>query len=92
LEQRAHERGCSGVTTYVGRLITTDLLAAQFFDDILAPIRQTFHACGMSEDEAAALFAEAREEVYQERGCLVTEHGHNIYGKRSHILPVSKDH
>ena len=91
LEQRAHER-CSGVTMYVERLITTDLLAAKFFDEILAPIRQTFHASGMSEDEAAALFAGAGEEVYQERGCLVTEHGHNIYGKRSQTLPVSKDH
>ncbi len=67
LEQRARERGCRDVTTYVERLITTDLLAAKSFDEILAPIRQTFHASGMSEDEADALFAEAREEVYQER-------------------------
>jgi hypothetical protein len=67
LEQRARERGCSDVTTYVERLITTDLLAAKSFDEILAPIRQTFHASGMSEDEAEALFAEARGEVYQER-------------------------
>jgi hypothetical protein len=67
LEQRARERGCSDVTTYVERLITTDLLAAKSFDEILAPIRQTFHASGMSEDEGEALFAEVREEVYQER-------------------------
>jgi len=67
LEQRARERGCRDVTTYVERLITTDLLAAKSFDKILAPIRQTFHASGMSEDEADALFAEARAEVYQER-------------------------
>ena len=65
LEQRARERGCRDVTTYVERLITTDLLAAKSFDEILAPIRRTFHASGMSEDEA--LFAEARDEVYQER-------------------------
>ena len=67
LEQRAREHGCSDVAAYVERLITTDLLAAKSFDEILAPIRQTFHASGMSEDEADALFAEAREEVYQER-------------------------
>lgn len=66
LERRARERGCSDVTTYVERLITTDLLAAKSIDEILAPIRQTFHVSGMSEDEVAALFAEARGEVSQE--------------------------
>jgi hypothetical protein len=67
LEQRARERGCRDVTTYVERLITTDLLAAKSFDDILAPIRQTFQASGMSEDEVEALFEDARDEVYQAR-------------------------
>ena len=67
LEQRARERGCSDVTTYVERLITTDLLATRSFDEILSPIRKTFQASGMSEDEVNALFEEAREEVYQER-------------------------
>jgi len=67
LEQRARERGCSDVTTYVERLITTDLLAAKSFDEILAPMRKAFQASGMSEDEAEALFADARAEVYQER-------------------------
>ena len=67
LEQRARERGCRDVTTYVERLITTDLLAAKSFDETLAPIRKTFQASEMSEDEGEALFAEAREEVYQER-------------------------
>ena len=32
LEQRARERGCRDVTTYVERLITTDLLAAKSFE------------------------------------------------------------
>jgi hypothetical protein len=67
LEQRACEHGCRAVTAYVERLMTTDLLAAKSFDDILAPIRRTFQASGMSEDEVEALFGEAREEVYQER-------------------------
>lgn len=67
LEQRARERGYSDVTTYVERLITTDLLAAKSFDEILAPIRETFQASGMSEDEVDALFEGAHEEAYQER-------------------------
>jgi hypothetical protein len=67
LEQRARERGCRDVTVYVERLITTDLLAAKSFDEILAPIRKTFQASRMSEDEGEALFAEARAEVYQAR-------------------------
>ena len=67
LEQRARERGCSDVTMYIERLITTDLLAAKSFDEILAPIRKTFQTSGMSEDEIEAFFAEAREEVSQER-------------------------
>ena len=67
LEQRAHARGCSDVTTYVGRLITTDLLAAKSFDDILAPLRKTVQASGMSEDEGEALCEEAREDGDQGR-------------------------
>ena len=67
LEQRARERGCSDVSKYVEHLITTDLLAAKSFDEILAPIRQTFQESGMSEDELETLFEETREEVYQEQ-------------------------
>lgn len=67
LEQRARERGCSDVNKYVERLITADLLAAKSFDEILAPIRKTFHERGLSEDDMESLFEEAREEVYQER-------------------------
>lgn len=67
LEQRARERGYSEVSKYVERLISTDLLAAKSFDEILTPIRKTFQESGMSGDELEALFEEAREEVYQER-------------------------
>ncbi len=67
LEQRARERGYSDVSKYVERLISTDLLAAKPFDEILAPIRQTFRESGVSEDEFETLFEEAREEVYRER-------------------------
>jgi hypothetical protein len=61
MEQRARERGCSDVNKYVERLITTDLLAAKPFDEILAPIRKTFQESGMSEDDLISLFEEARE-------------------------------
>lgn len=67
LEKRAHKRGYKDVKRYVERLITADLLAAKSFDEILAPIRQTFQAGKQSEAEWDALFEEAREEVYQER-------------------------
>lgn len=67
LEQRAQERGYRDVSKYVERLISTDLLAARSFDDILAPIRKTFQESGTADDELESLFEEAREEVYQER-------------------------
>jgi hypothetical protein len=67
LEQRARERGYSDVSRYVERLISTDLLAARPFDEILAPVRKTFKESGASEGELEALFEEAREEVYRER-------------------------
>ena len=67
LEQRARERGYRDVNKYVERRIATDLLAAQPFDEILAPIRRTFHDSGMSEDDLNTFFEEAREEVYQEK-------------------------
>ena len=54
------------MTTYVERLISTDLLAATSFDEILDPIREAFQVGGISEDESEALFEEAREDVYQE--------------------------
>ena len=67
LEQRARERGYSDVSRYVERLISTDLLAAKPFDEILAPVRKTFKESGASDGELEALFKEAREEVYRER-------------------------
>lgn len=67
LEQRARERGCSDVSKYVERLITTDLLAARSFDEILAPIRQGFQESPASDEELSTLLKEAREEVSQEQ-------------------------
>ena len=66
LQQRALEKG-HDVAGYVERLIESDVLATQSFDAILAPIRQGFRQSGASEEEADALFEEAREEVFRER-------------------------
>jgi hypothetical protein len=52
---------------YVRALIETDLLAAQPFSQILAPIREGVRESGMTEAELDALFEAAREKVYQER-------------------------
>jgi hypothetical protein len=70
LEQRARERGFTDAKHYVERLIQTDLLAGKSFDEILAPIRQSFQEGEMSEDEITNLFEEAREEIYQERKAI----------------------
>jgi hypothetical protein len=66
LQKRALDRGCD-VAGYVERLIEKDVLAAQSFDEILAPIRQGFQESGMSEDELDTLFEEAREDAFQAR-------------------------
>ncbi len=73
LERRAQARGCYDVTAYIERLITADLLAADSFDSILAPLRETFQANGISEEDADALFLEAREEISREREALGDE-------------------
>ena len=65
LEQRARERGFANAKQYVERLIQTDLLAAKSFDEILAPIRQTFQKSGMSEDELEIIFDDSREDTFQ---------------------------
>lgn len=67
LERRARARGYTDVSKYIERLISTDLLAAKSFDEILAPIRQMFQESGVSDGELESLFEEAREEAYQER-------------------------
>ena len=41
-------------------------LAAKSFREILAPIHKGFHESGLTEEEMMEMFAEAREQVYQE--------------------------
>ncbi len=67
LKQRASASGYTDVNKYIERLITTDLLAAKSFDEILAPARKAFQKSGLSEPEIDILFKEAREEVYQQK-------------------------
>jgi len=67
LKQRARAYGYTDVSRYVERLITTDLLAAKSFDEILAPVRKTFQVGKFSTDELDAIFEEAREEVHQQK-------------------------
>ncbi len=67
LKRRARAQGYTDVNRYVERLITTDLLAAKSFDEILAPVRKSFQASHLSEGELESLFEEAREEVHQEK-------------------------
>ena len=47
--------------------IAADLLASHSFDEILAPIRQGFATSGLNEEAIDSLFAEAREELWQEK-------------------------
>ena len=74
LQKRALDRGCD-VAGYVERLIEKDVLAAQSFDEILAPIRQGFQESGMSEDELDTLFEEAREDAFQARQAKISYKG-----------------
>ena len=67
LRQRARAHGYTDVSRYVERLITTDLLAAKSFDEILAPVRKTFQESHLSEGELDTLFEEAREEIHQQK-------------------------
>jgi len=65
LEELGRSRGKSA-EDYLRDLIQTDLLSERPFSEILEPIRRSFDESGMSEAELDALFAEAREKVYEE--------------------------
>ena len=67
LEEIARSAGKTG-EEYLRTLIEAEILSRQSFSEILAPIRQSFKAGGMTEDELDALVEEARGKVYQRRG------------------------
>lgn len=65
LEELGRRRGKSA-DDYLRDLIQSNLLSEKTFSEILEPIRRSFDESGMSEAELDALFAAAREKVYQE--------------------------
>ena len=64
LEQLGRDNGKSA-EEYARMIIEAEVLSRKSFDEIVEPIRRSFDESGMTEDELAALFKEAREEVYQ---------------------------
>jgi len=66
LQQRALDRGFS-VADYVEQLIERDILSAQSFDHILAPIRKGFQESGLSDEQLNSLFEEERDAAFRER-------------------------
>lgn len=66
LEEIGRSKGQTG-EEFARTLIEAELLSLKTFDEILAPVRQSFRESGMTEDELDALVEEAREKVRQER-------------------------
>lgn len=67
LEERARARGCDDVAEYVEHLVTSDLLAAQALDEILAPVRRDFAESGIDEDALDALIESERQAMWEEK-------------------------
>jgi hypothetical protein len=59
IERKARRAGTTA-RDYVRALVERDLLAEQFFDDILRPVRADFRANGVSEKQLDALVRRAR--------------------------------
>jgi hypothetical protein len=78
IERRLREKARNSGQTleaYLQQLVARHALAGaetaspapKSFDEILAPVREGFAECGMTEDELNELFEEARDEAWQER-------------------------
>ena len=65
LAAKAHAAGID-VQTYVERLVRT-AASSPPLDDELRPVREAFHASGMSEDELGELLEEAKHEMRRDR-------------------------
>ena len=65
LEEIGHDDGKTA-EEYVRTLIEVEVLARRPFSEILAPIRQSFHASGITEDELDAIGERAREKLLQQ--------------------------
>lgn len=66
LDEMAQRQGKSP-DAFVREMIEVEVLAAKPIAEIPAPIRQGFKESGMSAEELAALFTQARQEVRRER-------------------------
>jgi hypothetical protein len=67
LDERAREVGGKDRAEYIRSLIQRDVEGNSSLDEILHPFRQEVKASGMSDEELASLFEDAREEAWQER-------------------------
>jgi hypothetical protein len=65
LAEKARAAGID-VQTYVQRLVRLAATSAPL-DEVLRPVREAFHASGMSEDELGELLEEAKHQMRQER-------------------------
>jgi hypothetical protein len=65
LDERVRQQGCDRAE-YIRHLLDKDLHSPTL-SELLAPFRQQVAESGMSEKDLDQLFAEAREEAYQER-------------------------
>jgi hypothetical protein len=65
IEELSRSKGKSA-EEYLRMLIEAEILSAQSFSEILAPIRQSFRESGMTEGQLDTLFEDARQKVHQE--------------------------
>ncbi|MGH9803162.1 MAG: hypothetical protein ACRD82_22585 [Blastocatellia bacterium] len=66
LEEVARQEG-KGTSDLLRYWLQVELLARKPFREILAPVRASFKASGMTADELDALVKEEREAIWQEK-------------------------
>ena len=66
LEKRARAEGFD-VKDYLEKLVEKEVNGERTFDEILAPFRDAIERSGISDEDLATLFREARKEASKER-------------------------
>ena len=66
VRQQAAKNG-QEVDAFVLQAVNEKLAKLRSFDEVCAPIAQAIAATGISDDEFDRVFAEAREEVWQQK-------------------------